>query len=57
MGKGKSGQKMNCAHARSGEGGLFPASDETTDSKSKAASAQIRRTSSSHVEYYSSVEI
>jgi hypothetical protein len=54
MGKSKSGQKTTCA-ARS-RGGLFPASDETTDSKSKTTSAQILRESISYVEHFSSGE-
>jgi hypothetical protein len=46
---------MNCAAARS-RGGLFPVSNETTDSKSKTVSAQILRESISYVENFSSGE-
>jgi hypothetical protein len=55
-GKSESGQKTNCAAARSREGGLFHTSDETTGSKIKTASAQILRESISYVKYFSSGE-
>jgi hypothetical protein len=56
MGKRESGQKTNRAAARSREGELFPTSDETTDSKSETASAQILHESVSYAEHFSSGE-
>jgi hypothetical protein len=47
-------EETNCAAAQNREGGLFPTSDETFDSKSKTASAQIPRESISCVEHFSS---
>jgi hypothetical protein len=55
-GKSKPGQKTSCAAARSREGGLFLAGDETTGSKPKIASAKILRESISYVEHFPSGE-
>jgi hypothetical protein len=52
LNKSKSGQKTNCAAARSREGGFT--GDETSHSKSRTTSAQMLRESFSCVEQFSS---